>query len=185
MLSVLLSAVIFQTEITGPEAYGESFGIQSDYCAGLAPGALPSAEQLEACWNDVSEQFVAAGADIDSTIMSNQTRQCILRTAPHVERAFTSLHDGATYLIEFLCADQLRDDYVQRTAELFAAESEQSVEVGEGGVVLSARPLSGYPSNRVGALADYERPAVVLDFIGRTLLELRINRIEMERQEEN
>jgi hypothetical protein len=41
------------------------------------------------------------------------------------------------------------------------------------------------PPPRIQVVQHNERPAEIMDYIGRTLLELRINRIEMERQEDN
>lgn len=154
-------------------------------------------------------------------VMSAETRACVERYAPQVEASFSSLLDGADYIVGYVCAERVRADVVAFASNYPAPDwrlmldaggsdsyyvvedstvgqhgdpvpSEDSVEtepVGElfGFASEAYRDMwADYtPPPRIQVVQPRERPAEIMDFIGRTLLEIRINRIEMERQEDN
>lgn len=153
-------------------------------------------------------------------VMSDETRACVQEYAPHIESAIASLLDGANYVVEFVCAEQIRADVVAFASRHPAPDwrvmlnsggadtyyvvddstagqqgdpetVEESPEVepfGEMfGVSEEYRDIwANYtPPPRIQVVQPQERPAEIMDYIGRTLLELRINRIETERQEDN
>lgn len=153
-------------------------------------------------------------------VMSEETRACIQEFAPHIESAFASLLDGANYVVEFVCAEQIRADVVAFASRYpapdwrvmlntggpdtyYAVEdstagqhgdpepAEESPEVAPSGEVFGISDeyrdmWANYtPPPRIQVVQPQERPAEIMEYIGRTLLEIRINRNETERQEDN
>jgi hypothetical protein len=153
-------------------------------------------------------------------VMSEETRACIQEFAPHIESAFASLLDGANYVVEFVCAEQIRADVVAFASRYPAPDwrvmlnsggsdtyyvvedstagqhgdaepAEASQEVAPSGEVFGISDeyrdmWANYtPPPRIQVVQPQERPAEIMEYIGRTLLEIRINRNETERQEDN
>jgi len=148
-------------------------------------------------------------------VLSDDTRACILEYAPQVEQEFESLDSGMYFIAMSLCAVEIRGDlnawqsqhpqlpWGEYSYRLGDNETQQAAQPGDPsetvdltdedqGIPVSIQPMSQamveYLSSQppsVSVVSPYEMPAATYEFIGRTLLELRINRNETERQEEN
>ena len=147
-------------------------------------------------------------------VLSDTTRACILEYAPQVEQEFEHLDSGMYFIAMSLCAVEIRGDlnawqsqhlqlpwgeYSYRLDDdshptTQAGDPAETVDLTEEdqGIPVSIQPmgqalaeyLSSQPPN-VSVVSPYEMSAATYEFIGRTLLELRINRNETERQEDN